>query len=188
MLLDEIKSRTSRHHRQVEADLDIMSETFTIEDYRRLLGRFYGYIRPWEERARAGLGEEVAIFEGREKAARIEDDLRFLGLGDDELAALPRCGEVPALESAPAALGSMYVFEGATLGGQIITRHLSKRFGLTGGGGTFFNSYGDDVGRKWKAFREILIAHSSPEADPAIVGAAVETFERFGRWLKGRRA
>ena len=85
----------------------------------------------------------------------------------------------------PAALGSMYVFEGATLGGQFITRHLAGRFGLPAAG-EYFNSYGDDVGRMWKAFRGVLLEHSSPEADPVIIGAAVDTFERFGRWLGGR--
>jgi len=187
MLLDEIKSRTSRLHEQVEATLDIMNDSFTLDAYRKLLGKFFGYIRPWEERVLAGLGAERAIFRGREKTFRLRSDLRFLGLGDEEIANLPVCEELPELDSVPRALGSMYVFEGATLGGQFISSHLEKRFGEMATCG-FFNSYGADVGRKWKEFREILLEHSSPHADPLIIGAAVETFERFHGWLEGRPA
>lgn len=187
MLLEEIKSRTSHLHEQVEADLEILGECFTLGDYRQLLGRFYGFVEPWEPRLREALGGEAALFEGREKRVRLERDLQFLGMNEGDLRALPRCGDLPKLDSVASALGSMYVFEGATLGGQILWRHFQDKFGLTGGGCHFFGSYGVDVGRMWKLFRGILVEHSSPEADPVIVGSAVATFESLARWLEGRR-
>jgi heme oxygenase len=104
---------------------------------------------------------------------------------DHEIAAFPRCDEVPELGSIESALGSLYVFEGATLGGQLIARRLVERFGPSAPCG-FFNSYGEDVGRMWKAFRVTLSEYSSAGVDSVIIGSAIDTFERFGRWLEGR--
>jgi heme oxygenase len=186
MLLEAIKSQTQRLHTRVEADLGIMDDAFTIEDYRRLLGRFLGFIGPWEDRLRGTLGIGAPVLVGREKASRLERDLRSLGMPDHEIASLPRCDEIPVFGSVESALGSLYVFEGATLGGQVIARRLGERFGPLVPCG-FFNSYGEDVGRMWKAFRETLLEYSSAVVDPVIIGSAIDTFDRFGRWLEGRR-
>lgn len=186
MLLDEIKTQTSRIHKRVEADLDILSDTFTLDDYRLLLGRFLGFVRPWEARIRRCLGAESGLFEERRKAVRLEQDLRSLGLREEAIEGVALCSDLPRIESVESALGSMYVFEGATLGGQVIARRLRSRFGLEAGS-SFFNSYGDEVGPMWKAFRGVLARHSSPAADPIVIEAAVETFDRFGRWLEGRK-
>ena len=178
--------RTSRIHERVEADLDILSDSFTLDDYRLLLGRFLGFVRPWEARVRLCLGAENRLFEERRKVARLERDLRSLGVHEEAIRGVDLCPDLPRIECVGSALGSMYVFEGATLGGQVIARRLRSRFGLEAGS-SFFNSYGDDVGPMWKAFRDTLARHSSPEADPVVIEAAVETFERFGRWLEGRK-
>jgi heme oxygenase len=106
-----------------------------------------------------------------------------------DAAELPTCLDLPRLETAAEVLGSMYVLEGATLGGRFVARHLECILGLSDGlGYSFFRPYGEELGRMWQAFGEVISAHSSPEADPAIIASAVETFESLGRWLRGGAA
>jgi heme oxygenase (biliverdin-IX-beta and delta-forming) len=74
--------------------------------------------------------------------------------------------------------------EGATLGGQLISRHLEQALGLKDGNGyAFFSSYGQEVGAMWRGFREMLIQQSSTSADDAIVRGATDTFHAMHAWL-----
>ena len=84
------------------------------------------------------------------------------------------------------ALGCLYVLEGATLGGQIISRQLEERLAIDAGhGGRFFASYGAAVGEMWQAFGEILVAHARGlECGDAIVASGCATFDAFGRWFQ----
>ena len=80
-------------------------------------------------------------------------------------------------------LGALYVFEGATLGGQLISRHLEEKLGMRDGVGyRYYRSYGADVGRRWQEFRGLLLKQSMAGSDDAIVAAAVDTFERLRAW------
>jgi heme oxygenase len=88
---------------------------------------------------------------------------------------------VPTLDTAAKAFGSIYVMEGATLGGQIITRHVKEHLDLTPeNGGAFFNSYGPMVGPMWKGFGTAITAFAEKaDADDEIVDSAKETFDAF---------
>jgi heme oxygenase len=80
-------------------------------------------------------------------------------------------------------LGALYVFEGATLGGQLISRHLEEKLGLRDGAGyRYYRSYGPDVGRRWQEFRALLQEHATTGSDDAIVASAADTFERLHAW------
>lgn len=82
-------------------------------------------------------------FDVRRKMPLLEHDLELLGLTNTERALLPICQELPALPSLANGLCCMYVLEGATLGGQIISRHLAQHIAVTPiTGGAFFASYG----------------------------------------------
>jgi heme oxygenase len=92
---------------------------------------------------------------------------------------------MPDLSGVSRILGSMYVLEGSTLGGQIIARHFRRHVaGLEDGRGcSFFECYGPDVGTRWREFQGVLRAHSSPSADDTMVAAAGETFVLLQSWL-----
>jgi heme oxygenase len=80
-------------------------------------------------------------------------------------------------------LGSMYVVEGATLGGQVISRSLERSSGFRDGHGySFFQSYGKATGQQWKSF--VALIERLPEDDAAtVIEAAQATFRAFHQWF-----
>jgi len=107
------------------------------------------------------------------------------GVSNTHLAALPPCTDLPVLDTLYQVLGCMYVLEGATLGGQIITRHVQRVLHLGECSGcTFFHGYRSDTATMWKSFGQLLVTHiSNGEAENAVIVASCETFTLFHQWL-----
>ena len=188
MILDRLKHETHAAHMRLEAIVGLPSRLRSAESYRALLARFYGFYAPLEPRILAR--NEWARYDfpiaQRAKVPALERDLAALGYTSETLAALPRCVELPALASFPAALGAMYVLEGATLGGQVISRAVRAELGYAPETGcAFFASYGRELGPMWQAFRAFLasIEAENPASADAIVAGAHATFAAFGAWI-----
>ncbi len=82
------------------------------------------------------------------------------------------------------ALGCLYVLEGSTLGGQVVTRYLAGVPSMEDVTWfSFFSSYGAEVGPMWQEFGEFLTVHARGD-DEAIVRAACETFTTLACWLR----
>jgi heme oxygenase len=122
------------------------------------------------------------LLRGRSKIDILVEDLRFLGDSLSAIDALEHCGELPALETRTQVLGSMYVVEGSTLGGQLLRRHFAERFGFESQGARYFTGYGERTGPMWKQFGEVVNAIPAAEEDEAIY-AACQTFSVMHRWL-----
>ena len=123
----------------------------------------------------------VTVTPDRRKSAGLAADLRALGVAPE---ALPRCSDLPDLPGPAAVLGCAYVLEGATLGGQILSRHVAGCLGLSAEtGGRFFHGYGERTGAMWKAFtsavRGFVARHGQEDA---IVNGAVDTFRSLRAW------
>jgi heme oxygenase len=186
MLLERLKADTAERHDRIERALDLMRPDLTRAAWTRLVGRFYGFYQPWEEAvARSTDGGDLApLVADRRKVAWLEEDLAELGVCAAERARLPRCARLPSVATTAEVLGSMYVFEGATLGGQFISRHVEATLGLSNARGySFFRAYGIATGRMWHAFRETLSAFAPRLDGDTIVASACETFDRFHNWL-----
>ena len=187
-ILNVLREETREEHRVLEASLPLMSPSFTIRDYIHLLQKFYGLYLPLERKLAAGAEFQRAIgdWESRRKTPAIAADLTTLGMSPDDISRLPI---YPLLihepQSAASEFGTAYVLEGATLGGQIISRHLEKQLGVTPeSGGRFFSSYGDKVGSMWKRFQKALTGQATEANREEIVGSAKQTFSMFREWLK----
>jgi heme oxygenase (biliverdin-IX-beta and delta-forming) len=180
--LAHVRARTRELHERAEALIDLPT-LCTVERYRTLLSRLLGFHGPLERRlAHVDLRPVGLDLDARLKAHLLEDDLRCLGV---EPGQVPACDDLPALPALPEALGCLYVLEGSTLGGQVISRHLRETMGIVpGGGGSFFASKGRDVGALWRAFCRALEAGcpGEPEAVRAAESAA-RTFSSFNGWL-----
>lgn len=188
-VLAHLKHETQVYHERIEAQprmQALISATLTREHYSALLSTFYGFYTPIEQQlaARTEWQQLDFDFEERRKAPRLAQDLRVLGYDDAALAALPICDELPDLSSFPRALGCLYVLEGATLGGQVISRHLRARLELTSEhGAAFFSSYGPALGPMWRAFSQFITHRVAPKDEDAALAGATATFLAMERWL-----
>lgn len=188
MLLDRLKTETRAAHDRIEQEIGLSNLIGSRSAYRGMLARFYGFHAAWEADAGAIIGD-AELFDRRRKLSFLVGDLRALGLEGDEIAALPVCRALPPMRTRAAAFGAMYVVEGSTLGGSVIAHHAGRTLGVgADSGGSYFRSYGREVGRMWKEFGARLLALSGPETDDVIVASANRTFACMGAWLAQGKA
>ncbi|WP_165231876.1 biliverdin-producing heme oxygenase [Aquisphaera insulae] len=186
MVLAELKQHTEHLHRRVEGAVDLLRRTRDAKSYARLLGRLYGFYEPFEGwlaamRSLDGLGLDLPA---RRKTPMLAADLVHLGWGPGDVAALPRCDDLPRPRTIASAIGCLYVMEGATLGGQFVRKHVEKALGFSGPGLAFYASYGKDTGAMWAAFREAAErAVVDPEDRQETLAYAAATFEAFEAWV-----
>lgn len=183
MILAKLKEATRDQHEALENVVDVMNKTFSIEDYKELITKFYSFYAAVEPTLPAAeLSAAGFDVEPRRKTPLLERDLKHLGILESARNA-PPFTDIPTLDTAAKAFGGIYVMEGATLGGQVITRQLKEHLGITpDNGGAFFNSYGANVGPMWNAFKASVTAFAeTADDDESIVDAARETFDTFRR-------
>ena len=187
MAFEELKRGTQDLHRRLEQAVDIESACSDLRTYRDLLSRLLGYYEPMEdELSRVSWDLAGLDFAARRKTAWLHHDLAFLGITQAEQAELPRCSELPRPGSMAAALGAMYVLEGATLGGQIIVRLINKSLGLAPPlGAGFYAGYGLHNGSMWLSFKAVTLRHLESRASiEEAVHTARETFTTYEAWLR----
>lgn len=117
----------------------------------------------------------------RSKLSWLDDDLAVLGahsLYEGAYRYEAGSGVVFRLHEPASAFGAIYVMEGATLGGQVVARHVIPALGLTATAGCrYFAGYGGRTGERWRDTAN-AIARYSAAADAAdrIVQGAQDTF------------
>jgi heme oxygenase len=184
-----LKQGTRAYHDALERKMAPLLNTLSIHTYTDLLQKLFGFYKPLEERIAAlpAWHNLPVDLERRQKAPLLARDLLWLKVTQLQLSKLTWCERLPEVKSITEALGCLYVLEGATLGGQIISRHLKKNLALDGDRGcAFFCSYGDEVGLMWEAFREALSSHCAKYGrteEEQLVKSASETFVSLDYWL-----
>ena len=186
--LSRLKDQTRAEHVAIEAVLGLIRSDLTVESYRHVLERFYGFYRPVEDALEVAGGWESSglNLNERKKVPLLEADLQFLGV--ECPAQLPVCRDLPPLDDAAARYGCLYVLEGATLGGQYISQHIRQVLGLEPqAGARFFQGYGEQTGAMWQAFRTALRQFAaSPALQDRVVASATATFRALRLWCQGR--
>ena len=181
-LLLRLRSETSSQHEALEQNnfnQALTAGTLTAPGTAYFLAKMYGFLVPYE----AALQQHAADFSPawevpeRMRAHLILTDLERLESAPD----LPLCPAMPPLCTRPQLLGAMYVVEGSTLGGQVITRQLAQA-GISLR--AYFTGYGALTGPRWKAFCQLLMeaAPTGPDQDE-IVASARLTFQRLDQWI-----
>jgi len=174
-VMARLRAETAPAHARLEQALDLLRPPLSPARFADLLDRFHAFHRVWEPAVAARL--DPALLAGRAKLDLLESDLRRLGRAPSRAA----CPLDPGLTRTPAAaLGSLYVLEGATLGGQVIGRAL--RATDWGGGLRYFEAYGAGTKAMWAAFKVFVELNSGKHADE-IVSGAVATFDFLTAWL-----
>jgi heme oxygenase len=176
-ILQALRSETRPAHDALEQNdfnQALTAGTITEETTAHFLAKMYGFMVPYEAQLRQQeLGPEWEVFT-RQRAHLILDDLQL------PTSALKICDDMPPMASWPQLLGTMYVVEGSTLGGQVIARQLAKAdIPLR----RYFSGYGERTGPLWKAFCQLLAHEATAENQAEIVQSASLTFQKLSAWL-----
>ena len=181
MILNELRRRTASLHQRVEDRVDILSPTLTPQRYVRILQAFQAFFEPCEELLDSRCPAEYhELWQGRRRAHRLRDDLAVLGAAPDPF--LAESVALPDLDDPGRWLGALYVMEGSTLGGQVISRELEKKFGWSQGRGySFFLGHAGRTREAWKQVTETL--QSAADKNNQILEGARQTFVQLERCL-----
>lgn len=179
-----LREATAHAHEQLESLLGLLESPMSYTRFVAVLMRFHGFHRAWEPALEAALGDEAFTLP-RRRLTLIEHDLRALDIDDLDIEALPVVPEAAQLcRTLDGALGSLYVMEGSTLGGRVITRRLLEDADWCPAEGLlYFHPYGDLTGERWRQTLALL-ATVPPERQEAVVDGALETFALLLQWLE----
>lgn len=178
-ILSLLRHATQPYHaalEQNEFNRQLQAGTVSAAVTTRFLGKLYPFLQAYEAALdRQSFSEDWEIA-ARHRAHLIARDL-------PEVEALPACPQLPPLLTRAQVLGAMYVLEGSTLGGQLISRQLAKAdipFR------TYFSGYGEQTGSRWKRFCVLLTAEAEqdPSQQASIVESAILTFQQLYAWIE----
>lgn len=185
MILEVLRSSTEESHKRLEESELLKSlhdGSISTDKYLKILSKFYSFFSPLEKAIQeTEIEKHVPDFNDRRKASWLIKDLDALG----RTSLYPFCEKLPEVKNTHHAFGVLYVMEGSTLGGKIISESINKYlgFGQTSGA-AFFNGYGKDTGVMWKAFRQSLLDYSEKHGGhDEILFAANSTFESLYNWI-----
>lgn len=174
-----LRTGTAPEHEQLERTLDLLDPGLTVPRLAAVLQRMHAFwvvVERGLDAWAAAHPRDAADVEwsARRRAHLFAADLAALGAGP--LRARP--DDVPAPGTTAEALGTLYVLEGSTLGGQFIDRHLTALPALAGVAPlAAFSPYGERTGARWAAFRRVVRDHVAHGGDAdAVVSAATRTF------------
>ena len=178
MFSDELKSCTMHAHAGLEKKLVArIKRVKSVNDYIDLLKVMYGYYKPLQEKIQPKVSENITV----RYADDILNDIRDLGSSNNHI---PVCSRTPSLNSHASVLGALYVTEGSTLGGRIITKIIVKQLNLPSEKGfSFFNAYGNDTEIMWEKFKRVLNLPRPQIEQAEVKKAAIDTFSTFNDWI-----
>jgi heme oxygenase len=146
----------------------------SLEHYGRVLRSFLWLYTPLQADFARSIELAGGGFELADRIGWLNTDLASLGLAKD----LPAdAWQPPVISSTAELVGALYVIEGSTLGGQVISRQISASIGLTASrGARFFNGWGEQTEARWQAFWRFADAVCPAAGHAAAADAAVSFF------------
>lgn len=181
-LREQLKISTQALHSELEKVTGLNKPKVDFVTYLNSLKKFYGFYIPLENLFlhTAPLEIQNFYFGGeRQKVDLLSKDLLIHGYDKAQISRL----HLFDMNSNPppkknALWGSVYVVEGATLGGQAISKAMDNQFSH------FFNSYGISVGGKWReTIAQIDGLQLGVSQEQEILAGARWTFEKLKDWF-----
>jgi heme oxygenase len=176
-----LKKETAARHIDVEKTMNpLIQDIRSVDDYASLLKIFFGFYFPLQNKiSHFVTATDLADINERNLALLVLEDLHSLG---QPVTDLSTCSNLPEISNKAQAFGCLYVMEGSTLGGRIISKWLQKNpfISLQEEQLHFFNGYQEQTGSKWKTFLDAL---NEQQDIKAVIDAANETFILFQNWI-----
>jgi heme oxygenase (biliverdin-IX-beta and delta-forming) len=188
LFLKKLRSETAYCHRALEENPSskfLLSDKVTIHGVDQYLRTMYGFIKNFEKVIFPLLENDFPQLANRQKAHLLTIDLQLSPQDMDLLSVLSDSTFTTYYTNSCKAWGGMYVLEGSTLGGQIITKHLQHALGEAVSNKThYFNPYGEETGSMWKIFlHHFSKAATKKDNQEEILNSAVQTFSLINNWM-----
>ncbi|WP_312765886.1 biliverdin-producing heme oxygenase [Epilithonimonas sp.] len=149
-----LKEQTKQQHDDTEAKLQsqkIFDKSYTLDDYKTLLIHNYKLISRYEPQVQEQLKDYPELkLDLRSKIDALKIDLSNLDIETGSEASAQN------LENEAEAFGALYVMEGSTLGGNVISKQLRKNPEFEDVEFNYFGVYGENTGPFWQEFKSIL--------------------------------
>lgn len=181
-LFYRLKEETKIQHQQVEkvlvAELKNMSN---LSDYSDLLKKLYQFYNPIEKELQKIIPVSfLSDISERKHNSRLLNDIKNI-----DKSFLPSFKENKlVIDNISYALGVMYVIEGSTLGGQIITQMILKKMPSENLNYTsYFTSYGNNTHIMWAKFKEEVLKSTDKINEDDVITGAKDTFTNLREWL-----
>lgn len=159
---------------------------YSLSRYKTVLTAYFHSYQRIETAIETGLADPAFAaapfrYSERRKLPWLVADLRHFGLDPQAPEHRPIHPPTVSVPAGPGSLiGTLYVIEGATLGGQVIARGLRDNLNLTAATGIrFFNGYGDEAetGRRWREFEQYADSvNDNPDELQRAEDAAIRIF------------
>lgn len=181
-LLAQLKENTKENHQNVEKVLvGELKSLSNLEQYGILLLKLHNFYQSLEKQVHALIDENVLPdIKSRIHVSKLKSDLLNLGHVVEDTPN-PFSEKINGISYA---LGILYVMEGSTLGGQIISSMLKKKLPESDENVlSYFNSYGENTPIMWNSFRNHI--ENAPIAidENQMTQGAKDTFENLRVWL-----
>jgi len=163
MIANLLRTETAENHKALESLMfvnEIMNNSLSIDQYKKLLTINYIIHQKLENILANMLDADVAAeleMNSRLKLSALEKDLNYWNIDSLTLPGLNFELFVPQKNTGEV-LGALYVLEGATLGGNVIKKHIlaNPNFKDHESGLNYYGVYGEELGAKWKKFVSVL--------------------------------
>jgi len=178
-LLKRLREGTAEHHARLDHSPSmraLLARDLTRGDYLSCLERLHPVYAALDRSLVPWISGAALDLDGRRKGPTLARDLSFFGASPKDAAPVPRW------TSAAEAWGALYVIEGATLGGMVISKALARHPWFDGiEGRAHFAGYGAETPAMWTRFRQALLAARGTDArfDDAALHGACATFGLF---------
>lgn len=182
-ILDEIKHQTKSSHQQVEKVLiHELKNLRNKDDYGKLLERLFLFYKPIEVILHNTIDD--SMIPDISKRKHTHHILRDLELLDYQMENTPQKSSLN-ITTPSYAFGVLYVIEGSTMGGQIISKMLHSKIEMGGLDATnYFSSYREDNHAMWTAFRNHILELEKALNPNEMLRGAKDTFEKLEDFLK----
>jgi len=196
--MDRLKAETSEVHSQTESipfNSGIMAKTMPQARYA---GQLACWFRVHEVLESCLNASDDPVVQGAwtgttERAPLLQADLEWHVDADVPSAAELATTEMTqwvrsvAVDSPRDLLGILYVLEGSTLGGMILSKCIAEMYGCEGDDGlAYYSAHGNKVMPNWMEFKSRMNSSmTSPDDQARAIEAAGETFRRLGLILTG---
>ncbi len=178
ILWTQLRECTRAAHAQAEASLAPLARPDSLARYAALLRVLWGFQAPLERLLDHQVLPSAVGWPARQRLAALAADLTDLGVTGTSL---PEAAGLPALAGPAAAWGTLYVTEGATLGGRVLRRRIEARLGPVPA--RFLDGRGARTQPMWRDLGRLADQYVNSRQDTRLAEqTAIQAFAAFSTW------